>query len=110
MSPRNSIHLYERQIPLLEWIKASCPLGVYEEGDFTHRISARALENRGLVEIRDHGKTWTVTLTPRGALWPEVSEQAERDRQRRQDVRSRRATGAAFLGELELARPGCSET
>lgn len=78
---------------MLEWIKTGCHAGVYDEDDFTHRISARALEGRGLVEIRGRGKSWIATPTPRGQLWPDATEEDERERQRR------RSTGAGYTPE-----------
>jgi len=74
---------------VLEWIKAGRPEGVYDEEDYTHRISARALESRGLVVIRGHGRSWVATLTPRGELWPEASDEDEQEQQRRLSRRSR---------------------
>jgi len=88
MSPRSFIRLNERQVAVLEWIKAGRPDGVYDDEDYTHRISARALASRGLVEIRGRGKSWVATLTPRGELWPEASEVDEQEHQRRLSRRS----------------------
>src|SRR3546814_14566939 len=68
---------------LLEWIKAGCPAGVYDGEDYSHRISARALKSRGLVEIRGHGKTWIATLTLRGENWPEATAYDEGARHQR---------------------------
>src|SRR3546814_20324382 len=68
---------------LLEWIKAGCPAGVYDGEDYSHRISARALKSRGLVEIRGHRKTWIATITPRGELWPDATDEDERSDERR---------------------------
>jgi hypothetical protein len=87
MSVRSSIQLNERQIAVLDWIKAGCPNGVYDDEDYSHRISARALKSRGLVEIQGHGKTWTATLTPRGELWPEATEEDEQERRSRASTR-----------------------
>lgn len=73
--PLSSIRLTDSQSAVLEWIKAGCPAGVYDEDEhYSHRLSARALANRGLVKIRGHGPTWVATLTPRGELWPDASE------------------------------------
>lgn len=104
MSPRSSIQLNERQIRLLEWIKSGCPSGVYEEDDYAHRISARALESRGMVEIRGHGRSWTATLTSRGGLWPEVSEEDERERHRRQSIGSRRHARVTLSDDPQPSR------
>jgi len=57
--PLNSIRLPERQVAVLEWIKAGCPAGVYDDDEhYSHRLSARALASRGLIKIRGHGATW----------------------------------------------------
>lgn len=106
MSPRSSIQLNERQIALLEWIKSGCPTGTYEEDGYTHRISARALESRGLVEIHGRGKSWAATPTPRGELWPEASEEDERERRLRQGIGSRRTPEITSLDDLHQDRSG----
>lgn len=56
------------QVRVLSWIRAGCPDGVYEFG-YSHRLSARALESRGLVKISGHGESWTVRLTDAGRDW-----------------------------------------
>ena len=52
------------QIAVLRWIAAGCPDGVY--ADYAHRLSARALENRGLVRIWGRGKSWRAETTSNG--------------------------------------------
>lgn len=87
--PTSSIRLTDRQVAVLEWIKAGCPAGAYDDDEhYSHRLSARALANRGLVKVRGHGPTWDATLTPRGELWPEAIEEDERSPERSRQVRS----------------------
>lgn len=68
--PTNPPLLNQLQVDVLAWIRDGCPAGVYEEG-FQHRISARALERRGLVDVRGHGESWTATLTEDGSYYLE---------------------------------------
>jgi hypothetical protein len=53
--------LTEGQLAVLRWVAAGRPKGVYDEG-FEHRITARALERRGLVKVRGSGHSWTAAL------------------------------------------------
>jgi hypothetical protein len=59
--------LTEAQVAVLRWISDGCPDGVMQ--DHLHRISAAALRNRGLVETRGRGPTWTATVTPAGTAY-----------------------------------------
>ena len=84
-STRRSPHqLSARQSELLAWIVIGCPDGVYAEDTFAHRISARALVSRGLVQITGHGASWRAVPTERGRVWPDVtdSDAAQLDRKR----------------------------
>jgi hypothetical protein len=56
--------LTEKQIELLRWIAEGCPSGVYE--DTFHRISAAALQTRGLIEVSGRGRSWEAKLTGAG--------------------------------------------
>lgn len=58
------ITLNETQLDLLNWISNDCP--PREFTDYTHRIVARALERRGLVEIRGQGSAWSARITDAG--------------------------------------------
>lgn len=60
--------LTEPQMAVLRWIAEGTPSGVYEAG-FEHRITARALERRGLVKVRGHGASWSATVTPAGVYY-----------------------------------------
>jgi hypothetical protein len=62
--PHSSTHLIPLQFHVLSWIAEGCPDGVMK--DINHRITARALANRGFVTIRGPGQTWTATITPAG--------------------------------------------
>ncbi len=88
MSVSSSIRLNERQVAVLEWVKAGRPADVFDDDGYSHRITARALESRGLVLIRGHGANWVVELTERGKLWPEATEEDERERMRRRAIPS----------------------
>lgn len=52
------------QQEVLEWIAAGTP--PREWPDYTHRTTARALQNRGLVRVRGRGPTWTAEITDKG--------------------------------------------
>ena len=71
---RSTIELNDAQIALLNWIKDGCPDGVYPTDTFSHRISAKALQSRGLVQVSGHGKTWNAVPTDRGKVWPASTE------------------------------------
>lgn len=60
--------LNEKQLAVLNWVAEGRPKGVYEDG-FEHRVTARALERRGLLSIRGHGPTWRATLTGDGRYY-----------------------------------------
>ncbi|WP_324194768.1 hypothetical protein [Nocardia terpenica] len=74
------------QFELLTWIADGCAEGVYE--GTSHRVSARALHNRGLVLVEGQGKTWSATITPKGTKLLEehaARVEAERERRRREE-------------------------
>ncbi|WOQ17580.1 hypothetical protein [Raineyella sp. W15-4] len=86
--------LNAQQIAVLDWIKAGCPEGVYDDDtNYSHRTSARALANRGLVTIHGHGPTWTATLTARGKVWPDATTEEKSVRQRLAERDRRRSSG-----------------
>lgn len=62
--------LTEPQLAVLRWIAEGTPSGVYEAG-FEHRITARALERRGLIKVRGHGASWSATITLAGEYYVE---------------------------------------
>jgi hypothetical protein len=57
--------LTEKQVEVLRWVAVGCPDGVFEN-DF-HRISAAALQGRGLVTISGRGPTWRAKIAPAGS-------------------------------------------
>lgn len=63
------IPLNDLQLEILTWIRDGTPDGVYE--DYRPRIVARALHNRGLVDVSGYGKNWRATLTTGGAHYLE---------------------------------------
>lgn len=63
------------QLEVLAWIRDGCPDGVYE--DWSHRITARALHNRGLAEVQGHGASWSASLTDDGAHYLEHGEYSQ---------------------------------
>ncbi|MFT8330104.1 hypothetical protein [Bifidobacterium psychraerophilum] len=61
------VPLNDAQLEVLRWIDDGCPEGVYR--DWSHRSSARALSNRGLVTINGHGSKWRAVLTEAGTYY-----------------------------------------
>lgn len=83
---RAANHLSVAQFDLLQWVAAGCKDGVYEGS--SHRVSARALHNRGYLKVSGSGATWAVQITPDGTrrLQEEVKRvEAERERARRDE-------------------------
>jgi hypothetical protein len=72
------------QLGVLRWVADGCPDGVYH--DWSHRSSARALSNRGLVMVDGHGAKWRALLTEAGAYYlahgayPEIGEAKQRSK------------------------------
>lgn len=56
--------LNERQQAVLDWITNGCPDGTWS--DTTYKVSAQALQNRGLVKITKRRGYWTAELTDKG--------------------------------------------
>jgi excisionase family DNA binding protein len=77
------VGLNEKQRQVLAWVVGGCPPGVYPDDDFSHRVSARALKNRGLIELRGHGASWRATPTERGRCWPNATDEDRLERERR---------------------------
>jgi hypothetical protein len=65
---RDKSSLTVGQYEVLEWVAADCPGGMYESG-YAHRITARALESRGLVAITGRGDTWLAAITDAGTAY-----------------------------------------
>lgn len=58
------VSLNPPQLQVLSWVRNGCPDGVYN--DWSHRISARRLHNRGLVVAKGRGASWSATITDPG--------------------------------------------
>ena len=56
--------LSDRHVDVLRWIADGCP--DREWPDESHKLSARALESRGLARVRRKGKLWHAVLTDDG--------------------------------------------
>jgi excisionase family DNA binding protein len=59
--------LSDRQINVLGWIAGGCP--AREWPDDSHKLTARALESRGLTRVRRKGKLWHAILTEDGQYY-----------------------------------------
>lgn len=57
--------LNDAQLRLLRWVSDGAP-GEASNGD---RVSARALEHRGLVRVKGRGPTWHATITDAGRFY-----------------------------------------
>ena len=71
MGGRN-LPLNPTQIEVLIWVRDGCAPGVYE--DWAHRITARALHNRGLVVVKGRGTGWAASLTDDGTFYLDYGE------------------------------------
>ncbi|WP_176482066.1 hypothetical protein [Streptomyces albidoflavus] len=56
--------LNERQRDVLDWVGQGCPEGVWP--DSTHKVSAQALQSRGLIKVTKRRGHWNAQLTDRG--------------------------------------------
>lgn len=93
LDKRSTIALDPAQLAVLKWIQAGCPEGVYPDDNYSHRISARALQSHRLIQASGHGVGWQATPTERGSVWPAVTPEdeevrtcQERAKPRRQDL------------------------
>lgn len=86
---RSPDHLTVAQYDLLKWVADGCPDGVYD--GTSHRVSARSLHNRGLIQVAGRSKTWTAKTTPQGTrILQEQTKRVEVARQReRQEAQAR---------------------
>lgn len=64
MSRRSAPFLNDTQLEVLRWVADGAPADIYE--GYVHRIVARALRNRGLIEIAGRGDTWSASIEPDG--------------------------------------------
>lgn len=65
---KNPAPLNKKQVKVLSWIRNGCPGDVFPSG-YEHRIIARALERRGLIDINGSGPTWSAAITEAGRAW-----------------------------------------
>lgn len=78
---RAADHLTVAQYDLLRWVAEGCRKGVYQ--GTSHRVSARALHNRGYVQVAGRGATWVAKVTTEGTrLLKAQAERVEADRLR----------------------------
>jgi hypothetical protein len=83
---RSPDYLTVAQFDLLGWVSRGCEAGVYKGP--SHRVSVRALHNRGLVRVEGRGPAWTAVITAEGSrLLAEQARRAEavRERERREE-------------------------
>ena len=64
--PRRQL-LTARQLEVLRWVADRCPARDWP--DESHKISARALETRGLVRVRRQNKAWNAGITEDGCYY-----------------------------------------
>lgn len=84
---RSTITLNAAQIAVLGWIKDGCPDGVYPDDSYSNRVSARALQSRGLIHISGRGARWQATLTERGKAWPAATPEDAEARKRQEHAK-----------------------
>lgn len=83
---RATSYLSVAQFDLLRWVAAGCKEGVYEGS--AHRVSARALHNRGFLQVSGSGAGWAARITADGTRRLQEEAQridAERERARREE-------------------------
>lgn len=100
---KNPDQLTKKQIEVLSWVRDGCPAGEYPEGNYEHRISARALERRGLVSISGQGPSWKAKITKAGRARLEKSGLEEIHRAESEAEQLIQQVLAAG-GELQVAR------
>jgi hypothetical protein len=96
---RSADYLSMAQFDLLSWVLGGCKDGVYE--GTSYRVSARALHNRGLIQVEGRGPTCTAKITSEGkCLLKEQARRVEAERER-----GRRAEEADAVAELGWSAP-----
>lgn len=86
---RSPDRLTVAQYDLLKWVADGCPDDVYD--GTSHRVSARSLHNRGLIQVSGKSTTWAAKITPQGTrILQEQTTRVETARQReRQEAQAR---------------------
>jgi len=75
--------LNDAQLTMLRWVGGG---HVPAEATNSQRLTARALHNRGLVQVKGHGAQWTASVTPAGeyflrfGTYPPSSEDRQGDK------------------------------
>lgn len=88
---RSLNYLSVAQFDLLGWVSRGCEAGVYQ--GTAHRVSVRALHNRGLVRVEGKGPAWTAVITAQGSrLLKEQARRVEAVRERERREEQARAT------------------
>lgn len=59
--------LSERQLDVLRWVANGCPERAWPNE--SHKLTARALQSRGLVQVARRRKNWTATITEAGTYY-----------------------------------------
>lgn len=102
---RAASHLTVAQFDLLRWVADGCKDDVYE--GTSHRVSARALHNRGLLRVSGSGKTWTARITPDGTR--RLKEETKRVEAERERVRKEQQAKAEREREQQQLRDRAAE-
>lgn len=85
--------VHARQLEVLRWIAEGCPDDVMT-GD-THKVTARALESRGLVRVSGSGASWNARTTDAGRHFVERGEYPAGHWSRGRAKKSKLATGSS---------------
>lgn len=93
-------HLSVAQFDLLRWVAAGCQDTVYKGS--AHRVSARALHNRGFLSVSGSGATWAAQVTPEGAR--RIQQEAKRIEAERERARQEEGRRAARQREQQRLR------
>jgi len=86
---------------VLTWVGDGCIADVYD--DWSHRVTARALHNRGLLKVRGHGPNWSAALTEDGRYYLEHGSYPD-------EAQSHKAESPQRVSTADNARPGRSAT
>jgi hypothetical protein len=94
--------LNERQVAVLRWIADGCPNGVME-GD-SYKVSAVALQSRGLAQVSKRGGIWQAKATDGGLYYLQHSAYPDTDTPALASaVLSKRATPRPARGTAEIS-------
>lgn len=102
---RSADYLSVAQFDLLRWVADGCKDAVYQGS--SHRVSARALHNRGFIRVAGSGATWAAQITPDGTR--RLQEEAKRIEAEREHVRRQEEARAAREREQQQLRDRAAE-